>query len=74
MADEDTLLKEMIKHLEEAARRIQTSRHLMQENELVDDPNFLRLLARLSEALDLTEAARREARRRREAGSNGTAP
>jgi hypothetical protein len=74
MADEDAVLKEMIKHLEEAAKRIKTSRHLMQENKLVDDPNYLRLLARLSEALDLTEAARREARRQREAGSNGTAP
>jgi hypothetical protein len=72
MADEDTVLKEMLKHLEEAARRIQASRHLMQEHELVDDPNYLRLVARLSEALDLTETARREAQRRREAGPSGT--
>jgi|SRR5215203_2972140 len=66
MADEDAALKEMLKHLEEAASRIQASRHLMQENELVEDPNYLGLLARVSEALDMTEAARREARRRRE--------
>ncbi len=66
MADEDAALKEMLKHLEEAARHIQASRHLMQENELVEDPNYLGLLARVSEALDMTEAARREARRRRE--------
>jgi hypothetical protein len=72
MADEDAVLKEMLKHLEEAARRIQASRHLMQEHELVDDPNYLRLVARLSEALDLTETARREAQRRREAGPSGT--
>jgi hypothetical protein len=72
MADEDTVLKEMLKHLEEAARRIQASRHLMQEHELVDDPNYLRLVARLSEALDLTETTRREAQRRREAGPSGT--
>ena len=72
MADKDAVLKEMIKHLEEAARRIQASRHLMQEHELVDDPNYLRLVARLSEALDLTETARREAQRRREAGPSGT--
>ena len=72
MADKDAVLKEMLKHLEEAARRIQASRHLMQEHELVDDPNYLRLVARLSEALDLTETARREAQRRREAGPSGT--
>ena len=66
MADEDAALKEMLKHLEEAASRIQASRHLLQENELVEDPNYLGLLARVSEALDMTEAARREARRRRE--------
>jgi hypothetical protein len=72
MADKDAVLKEMLKHLQEAARRIQASRHLMQEHELVDDPNYLRLVARLSEALDLTETARREAQRRREAGPSGT--
>jgi len=74
MADEDAALKEMIKHLEEAARRIRASRHLMQEHALVDDPNYLWLVAQVSEALDVTEAARREARRRREAGSSGTSP
>jgi hypothetical protein len=72
MADEDAVLKEMIKHLQEAARRIQASRHLMEEHALVEDPNYLRLVARLSEALDLTETARREAQRRREAGPSGT--
>ena len=72
MADEDAVLKDMIKHLEEAARRIQASRHLMEEHALVEDPNYLRLVARLSEALDLTETARREAHRRREAGPSGT--
>jgi hypothetical protein len=72
MADKDAVLTEMLKHLEQAARRIQASRHLMQEHELVDDPNYLRLVARLSEALDLTETARREAQRRREAGPSGT--
>ena len=72
MADKDAVLKEMIKHLQEAARRIQASRHLMEEHALVEDPNYLRLVARLSEALDLTETARREAQRRREAGPSGT--
>ena len=68
MPNEDAVLKETIKHLEEATRRIRASRHLMQENALVEDPNYLRLVARLSEALDVTEAARREARRLRDAG------
>jgi hypothetical protein len=72
MADEDAVLKEMLKHLEEAARHIGASRHLMQEHALVDDPNFLRLVALLSEAIDVTDTARREARRRHEAGSGGT--
>lgn len=62
-ADEDAVLKEMIKYLEEAARRIRASRHLMQELALVEGPNYLRLVARVSEALDVTETARREARR-----------
>jgi hypothetical protein len=66
--DEAAVLKETIKHLEEATRRIRASRHLLQENALVEDPNYLRLVARLSEALDVTEATRREARRLRDAG------
>jgi len=72
MTDEDAVLKEMLKHLEEAARRIGGSRHLMREHALVDEPTYLRLLALVSEALDMTETARREARRLREAGSSGT--
>jgi len=74
MADEDALLKETMKHLDEASRRIRASRHLMQENALVDDPNYLRLVARLSEALDVTEVAWREARRLRDADSRRTSP
>jgi hypothetical protein len=74
MADEDAVLKEMLKHLEEAASRIGASRHLMQEHALVDDPSYLRLLALVSEALNMTETARREVRRQREAGSSGTSP
>jgi hypothetical protein len=72
MNDEDAVLKEMLKHLEQAARRIGASRHLMQEHALVDDPSYLRLIALVSEALDMTETARREIRRQREAGSSGT--
>jgi hypothetical protein len=68
MPNEDAVLKDTIKHLEEATRRIRASRHLMQENALVENPNYLRLVARLSETLDVTEATRREARRLRDAG------
>jgi len=39
----------------------------VQEHELIEDPDYLRLVARLSEALDVTEAALREARRLRDA-------
>ena len=68
MPDEAAVLKETMKHLEEATRRIRASRHLMQENALVEDPNDLRLGARLSEALEVPDAARREARRLHDAG------
>ena len=68
MPDEAAVLKETIKHLEEATRHIRASRHLMQGNTLVEDPTYLRLVARLSEALEVTEAARREARRLHDAG------
>ena len=61
MSNEDAALKEMLKHLKEASRRIQASRHLMQEHTLVEDRDYLRLVARLSEALDVTKAAHREA-------------
>jgi hypothetical protein len=74
MADEDAVLKEMLKHLDEAARRIRASRHLMSEHGMGNDPNYLRLVAQLSEALDVTEAARREARRHYDAGPGGTSP
>ena len=62
------MLKETIKHLEEAARRIRASRHLLQENALVKASEYLPLVAHLSGVLDLIEAARREARRLRDAG------
>jgi hypothetical protein len=66
-AEEDAVLKETMKHLEEASRRIEASRNRMQERALVEEPGYLRLVARLSEALAVTEAARSEARRRRDA-------
>ncbi|MBA2712400.1 MAG: hypothetical protein H0U55_02450 [Rubrobacteraceae bacterium] len=68
MTDENAVLKETMKHLGEASRRIRASQHLMREHALVDDPGYVYLVARLSEALDVTEVALREARRRRDAG------
>jgi hypothetical protein len=68
MPGEDTLLKETIKHLQEAARRIQTSQHLLQQDAFDDDPDYLRLVAQLSGTVDVTEAARREAHRLCDAG------
>jgi hypothetical protein len=67
MADEDAVLTRAMNDLGEASRRIRASRHLMREHALDDDPGYLPLVARLSEALDVTEAAHREARRLRDA-------
>ena len=67
MADEvDAVLKGVMRDLGEASRRIRAARHLMREHALEDEPGYLPLVARLSEALDVTEAALREARRLRD--------
>ena len=63
---EDAVLKGAMRDLGEASRRIRAARHLMREHELEDDPRYLPLVARLSEALDMTETALREARRLRD--------
>ena len=69
MADEkDAVLKETMRDLGEASRRIRAARHLMREHALEDAPRYLPLVARLSEALDVTEAALREPRRLPDAG------
>jgi hypothetical protein len=64
MPDEAAALKETIEHLGEASRYVRASRHLMPHRALVAAPNYLRLGARLSKALDATGVAHREARRR----------
>jgi hypothetical protein len=66
MSDRDAILKGAMRDLGEASRRVRAVRHLMREHGLEDDPGYLRLVARLSEALDVTEAALREARRLRD--------
>ncbi len=60
-------------HLGEASGSIRAARRLLAERASEDDPAHLRLLARLfearlSEALDATEVASREARRQRGIG------
>ncbi len=71
MADEeaDAVLRGAMRDLAEASRRIRAARHLMREQDLEDVPEYLHLVARLSEALEVTEAAHREARRLRDAAS-----
>jgi hypothetical protein len=68
MQEEGAVLEELMNHLGEASKSIRTSRRLLVEHAADDDPGHLRLLARLSEALDATEAASREARRQRGIG------
>ncbi len=67
MPEEDAVLEELMGHLGEASRCIRASRRLLLEHAMTDDPAYLRLAARLSEALDATETASREARRLRDA-------
>ncbi len=45
-----------MRDLGEASRRIRAARHLMREHALEENPDYLRLVVRLSEALDVTEA------------------
>ena len=67
--EESAVLEELMDHLGEASKSIRASRRLLVERAPEDeDPGHLRLLARLSEALDATEAASREARRQRGIG------
>ena len=68
MPDEDAMLEELMGHLGEASKSIRASRRLLLEHAMMDDPRYLRLGARLSEGLDATETASREARRQRGIG------
>ena len=68
MPEESAVLEELLNHLGKASGSIRASRRLLVEHASDDDPGHLRLLARLSEALDATEAASREARRQRGIG------
>ena len=71
MSQERAVLEELMDHLGEASSGIRASRRRLLAGHAPDDdddPGRLRLLARLSEALDATETASREARRQRGIG------
>ncbi len=57
-------------NLGEASGRIRACRRLLLEHAMVIESQYLRLAARLSEALDATETASREARRLRDASQH----
>ena len=66
MADEDTIYEEAMDNLKEAAQLIRATQSLMRSQGMTDGENHRDLLARLSTALAMTEAAYLEARRRRD--------
>jgi hypothetical protein len=66
MADEDTVLDEAMDNLKEAGQRIRATQSLMRSEGMTDGENYRDLLARLSTALAMSEAAYLEARRRRD--------
>jgi hypothetical protein len=68
MPSEETSLKETIKHLEEASRRIRTSGRPLRENAFDEDQDYLQLVAHLSGSQDVREAASKGAHRRCDAG------
>ena len=72
MTDEEAVLEELMWNLGEVSGRVRAGRRLLLEHQMMDEPRYLQLAARLSEALDATEAASREARRQRDAGRHRT--
>jgi hypothetical protein len=65
MANEDTVLEEVMDNLKEAGQRIRATQGLMRSQGMTDGENHRDLHTRLSAALAMTEAAYLEARRRR---------
>ena len=61
LTDEVAVLEEMMRDLGEASGRVRACRRLLLEHAMADDPRYLRLAARLSEAPDATGTASREA-------------
>jgi hypothetical protein len=64
MADEDTVLEEVMDNLKEAGQRIRSTQNLMRSEGMTEGEDYRDLLTRLSTALAMTEAAYLEARRR----------
>jgi predicted RNase H-like HicB family nuclease len=66
MADEDTVLEEVMENLKEAGQRIRATQSLMRSEGMAGGEDYRELLTRLSTALAMTEAAYLEARRRKD--------
>jgi hypothetical protein len=66
VADEDSVLEEAMDNLKEAGQRIRATQSLMRSQGMTEGENHRELLARLSTALAMTEAAYLEARRWRD--------
>jgi predicted RNase H-like HicB family nuclease len=64
MADEDTVLEEVMDNLKEAGQRIRSTQSLMRSEGMTDGEDYRDLLTRLSTALAMTEAAYLETRHR----------
>ena len=66
MANEDSVLEEVMDNLEEAGQRIRATQSLMRSQDMTDGEDHRDLLTRLATALAMTEAAYLEARRQRD--------
>jgi len=65
VTNEESVLKEAMDYLREAAQRVRATQNLMHSQGMTENVNYRELLMRLSTALAMTEAAYVEAKRRR---------
>jgi len=63
MANEESVLKEAIANLRDAAQRVRATQNLMHSQGMTENVNYRELLMRLSTALAMAEAAYVEAKR-----------
>jgi len=63
MANEESVLKEAIANLRDAAQRVRATQNLMHSQGMTENVNYRELLMRLSAALAMAEAAYVEAKR-----------
>jgi len=66
MANEDTVLEDVMDNLKEAGGRIRTTQSLMRSGGMTEGENHRDFLTRLSTALAMTEAAYLEVRSQRD--------